>query len=87
MLEVWERAAVGVDVDPERRSPRYHETCLALERVEESSKAVSEERTEMCGEGGQRGGKGGMVDGDDCAFGRETMVFTQSTAMRHKRCG
>ena len=27
-----ERAAVDVDVDPERRSPRYHETCLALER-------------------------------------------------------
>ena len=25
-----ERAAVDVDVDPERRSPRYHETCLAL---------------------------------------------------------
>ena len=25
-----ERAAVGVDVDPECRSPRYHETCLAL---------------------------------------------------------
>ena len=25
-----ERAAVGVDVGPERRSPRYHETCLAL---------------------------------------------------------
>ena len=35
-----ERAAVGVDVDPERRSPRYHETRLALERVEESSAAV-----------------------------------------------
>ena len=27
-----ERAAVNVDVGPERRSPRYHETCLALER-------------------------------------------------------
>ena len=26
----WERAAVDVDVGPERRSPRYHETCLAL---------------------------------------------------------
>ena len=26
-----ERAAVDVDVGPERRSPRYHETCLALE--------------------------------------------------------
>ena len=33
-----ERAAV--DVDPERRSPRYHETCLALESVKESSAAV-----------------------------------------------
>ena len=32
-----ERAAVDVDVGPERRSPRYHETCLALERVKESS--------------------------------------------------
>ena len=30
-----ERAAVDVDVGPERRSPRYHETCLALESVEE----------------------------------------------------
>ena len=28
-----ERAAVGVDVDPECRSPRYHETCLALDRA------------------------------------------------------
>ena len=35
-----ERAGVDVDVDPERRSPRYHETCLALESVEESSAAV-----------------------------------------------
>ena len=35
-----ERAAVGVDVDPERRSSRYHETCLALESVEESSATV-----------------------------------------------
>ena len=39
-----ERAAVDVDVGPERRSPRYHETvtetCLALESVEESSAAV-----------------------------------------------
>ena len=26
-----ERAAANVDVGPERRSPRYHETCLALE--------------------------------------------------------
>ena len=28
-----ERAAVDVDVGPERRSPRYHETCLALESI------------------------------------------------------
>ena len=39
-----ERAAVSVDVDPERRGPRYHETCLALESVEESSAAVSKPR-------------------------------------------
>ena len=36
-----ERAAVDVDVGPERRSPRYHETCLAVGSVEESSAAVS----------------------------------------------
>ena len=36
----WERAAVDVGVGPERCSPRYHETCLALESVEESSAAV-----------------------------------------------
>ena len=35
-----ERAAVDVDVGPERRSPRYHETCLALESVEERSAAA-----------------------------------------------
>ena len=28
-----ERAAVDVDVGPERRSPRYHETYLALESI------------------------------------------------------
>ncbi|MGB1597628.1 MAG: hypothetical protein ACPIOQ_33035, partial [Promethearchaeia archaeon] len=39
-----ERAAVDVDVGPERRSPRYHETCLALESVKEGSAAVSEPR-------------------------------------------
>ena len=39
-----ERAAVDVDVGPERRSPRYNETCLALESVEESSAAVSKPR-------------------------------------------
>ena len=37
----WERAAVDVGVGPERCSPRYHETCLALESVEESSAAVN----------------------------------------------
>ena len=36
-----ERAAIYVDVGPERSSPRYHETSLALESVEESSAAVS----------------------------------------------
>ena len=35
-----ERTAVDVDVCPERRSPRYHETCLALESVEESASAL-----------------------------------------------
>ena len=39
-----ERATVDVDVGPERRSLRYHETCLALESVEEGSAAVSEPR-------------------------------------------
>ena len=39
-----ERAAVDVDVGLERRSPRYHETCLALESVKESSAAVSKPR-------------------------------------------
>ena len=38
-----ERAAVDVDVGPERRSPRYHETCLALS-IKEGSAAVSEPR-------------------------------------------
>ena len=32
------RAAVDVDVGPERRSPRYHETCHALESVKERPK-------------------------------------------------
>ena len=35
-----ERAAVDIDVGPERRSPRYHETCLALESVKKSSSAA-----------------------------------------------
>ena len=39
-----ERAAVDVDVGPERRSPRYHETCLVLESVKESSATVLEPR-------------------------------------------
>ena len=39
-----EWAAVDVDVGPERRSPRYHETCLALEGVKESTAAVSKPR-------------------------------------------
>ena len=39
-----ERAAVNVDVGPERRSPRYHESCLALESVKESSAAASKPR-------------------------------------------
>ena len=39
-----ERAAVDVDVGPERHSARYHETCLALESVKESSAAVSKPR-------------------------------------------
>ena len=30
-----ERPAIDIDVCSERRSPRYHETCLALESVEE----------------------------------------------------
>ena len=38
------RAAIDVDVGPERPSPRYHETCLALESVTESSAAVLEPR-------------------------------------------
>ena len=39
-----ERAAVNVDVGPERRSPCYHETRLALESVKESSATVSKPR-------------------------------------------
>ena len=39
-----ERAAVDVHVGPERRSPRYHDTSLALESVKESSAAVSKPR-------------------------------------------
>ena len=44
-----ERAAVNVDVGPERRSPRYHETGLALESVRESSATISKPRCDvMC---------------------------------------
>ena len=39
-----EQAAVDIDVGPERRRPRYHETCLALESVKERSAAVSKPR-------------------------------------------
>ena len=39
-----ERAAVDVDVGPERRSPRYHEACLAPDSVEDSSAAVLQPR-------------------------------------------
>ena len=42
-----ERAAVDVDVGPERRSPRYHETCLALESVKEERKVAFTENTAM----------------------------------------
>ena len=43
-----ERAAVDVDVGPERRSPRYHETCLALESVKESTLMHSQRETLVC---------------------------------------
>ena len=36
-----ERTAVSVDVDVERCSPRYHETSLALESIEERGSDVS----------------------------------------------
>ena len=45
-----ERAAVDVDVGPERRSPRYHESGLALESVKESSATVI-----GCGESRKQG--------------------------------
>ena len=51
LLEVRRRFWVGSGrpsmlmlVPAERRSPRYHETCLALESVKESSAAVSKPR-------------------------------------------
>ena len=40
-----ERTAVDIDVCPERRSLRSHETCLALESVDESSAAVCKPRS------------------------------------------
>ena len=43
-----ERAVVDVDVSPERHSPRYHETCLAVESVSESEREREEKETEMC---------------------------------------
>ena len=45
---VW--AGVDVDVGPERRSPRYHESGLALESVKESSATVI-----GCGESRKQG--------------------------------
>ena len=44
-----ERVAVDVDVGPERRSPRYHETCLALESVKESDDESSAAMTGISG--------------------------------------
>ena len=40
-----ERAAINVGVGPERCSLRYHEACLALESIAESSAAVSKPRS------------------------------------------
>ena len=40
-----ERAAVDVDVSPERHSPRYHETCLAVESVSEREKVGFTKKT------------------------------------------
>ena len=37
-----ERAAVDVDVGPERRSPRYHETYLALESIKDDDDVYKE---------------------------------------------
>ena len=48
-LDARQRFFVGsgrpVGVDPARRSPRYHETSLDLERVEESGAAVLEPKS------------------------------------------
>ena len=43
-----ERAAVDVDVSPER-SPRYHETCLAVESVSQSEREREEKETKIVG--------------------------------------
>ena len=40
-----ERGAVDVDVGPERRSPRYHETCLALKGMHERETLVCIRKT------------------------------------------
>ena len=62
-----ERTAVDIDVCPEPRSLRclrYHDTCLALESVEESSAAVSKPRSvwlRIC----ERDLREGRVDVDD----------------------
>ena len=68
-----ERAAVDVDVGPERRSPRYHETCLALESIKEGSAAVSEPRCVWLRV---------HIFKD---LKRETLVCIRKTAARHKR--
>ena len=39
------RAAVDVDLGPERRSPRYHETCLAHESVDDDVEKKAARRT------------------------------------------
>ena len=43
-----ERAAVDVDVGPERRSPRYHETCLALESVKDDLTYLAKLKASRC---------------------------------------
>ena len=45
MCFIEKRTAVDIDVCPERRSPRYHETCLDLESVAGFSAAVSKPRS------------------------------------------
>ena len=69
-----ERAAVGVDVDPARRSPRYHGTCLALESVEESGAAVLEPRSVW-------------LRRENFVLYERKVGFIENTAMRHRRGG